>query len=526
LVAHTVSLAGVPASAAAGAASFLPSITGADVSIPSVDALLGTAGIPSRIPLRYDDTYLRAGFDAAHNAAQVFARLGNERLPDLDIASLPERAGGLLRPAMAVQGLSKLLGPVPDVENVLLGRLEPSSFIPDIKILGGYSLKALIAPVFAGLTPGDLGALADLDPKDLWRRLTETTVRIPMPALTTRRLMDAAGVPSALETRFVWKPDLNKTVPLPDGLKLSDAARLVVQTTIRAPLDGTPPSFESRGELANFAISFAGVVTVSLAALQFTARDGRKLELSASGVTLRFRGALAFVERIRQFIPPEGFSDPPSIAVTPNGITAGYSLGLPSIGVGVFSFENIALSANLELPFVDAPTRLRFALSERHDPFLVTVSLFGGGGFLAITVDTEEHVDVEGSLEFGGNFCLDLVVASGGVHVMAGIYFKLAGKIVELSGYLRVGGAVTVLGVITVTVEFYLALTYHHEDGPPPLHVVSGEATLTVGVEVLFLHQDVTLRVHREFANPVGDPTFEDLVSLEAWTTYCDAFAA
>ena len=46
-----------------------------------------------------------------------------------------------------------------------------------------------------------------------------------------------------------------------------------------------------------------------------------------------------------------------------------------------------------------------------------------------------------------------LVVASGGVHVMAGIYFKLAGKIVELSGYLRVGGAVTVLGVITVTVE-------------------------------------------------------------------------
>ena len=526
LVAHAVSLAGVPANAGAGAASFLPSLASADVSIPSVDALLGTAGTTTRVPLRYDDTYLRAGFDATRNAAQVFARLGEHTIPGLDIVSLPERAGGLLRPRMAVQGLSKVLGPVPDVDEVLRGRLEPSSFIPDIKILGGYSLKMLIAPVLAGLTPGDLGALADLEPEDLWERLTETTVGIPMPALTTRRLLDAAGATSAVETRFVWKPDLNRAVPLPDGLKLSDAARLVVQTTIRTPFDGTPPSFESRGELANFAISFAGVATVSLAALQFTARDGRKLELSATGVTLRFHGDLAFVERIRQFIPPEGFSDPPSIAVTPNGITAGYSLGLPSIGVGVFSFENVALSASLELPFIEAPTRLRFTLSERHDPFLVTVSMFGGGGFLAITLDTQGNVGVEGAVEFGGNFCLDLVVASGGVHVLAGIYFKLAGKIVELSGYLRVGGAVTVLGIITVTVEFYLALTYHHDDGPPPMSVVSGDATLTVGVEVLFLRQDVTLRVHREFANPVGDPTFEDLMSLDAWTSYCNAFAA
>ena len=121
------------------------------------------------------------------------------------------------------------------------------------------------------------------------------------------------------------------------------------------------------------------------------------------------------------------------------GITAGYSLGLPTIGVGVFSLENVGLSAALELPFVDGPTRLRFQLSERHDPFLVTVSLFGGGGFFGITVDTEGAVGVEAALEFGGNFCLDLVVASGGVHVMAGIYFKMAGPVVELSGYLRAG---------------------------------------------------------------------------------------
>ena len=516
---HTMTIGG----ANPGSGGPAPMLSSAEVSVSSVNALLGTAGVSARVPFKFHDSFLKAGFDAARNPVQVFADL-RSAASDLDITSLPERAGGLMRPDMAVQGLSKLLGPVPDIQNVALGKLIPDSFIPHVKILGGIALKSLIAPILSGLTPGDLGALADLDPAALWGKLQEESVRLPMPALTTRKI-GPIGAPTAVETRFVWKPQLDLDKVLPDGLELDPTARLVVLSTIRAPLDGSAPAFESTGVLANFSIRFADVVKVQLETLTFVARAGRKLELDAKGVKLTFEGSLAFVERIRDYIPPQGFSDPPSVVVTPTGITAGYSLGLPTIGVGVFSLENVALSAALELPFVDGPTRLRFQLSERHDPFLVTVSLFGGGGFLGITVEAGGAVGVEGALEFGGNFCLDLVVASGGVHVMAGIYFKMAGT-VELSGYLRVGGSVTVLGVITVSVEFYLALTYIHDSGPPELNKVAGDAVLTVGVDVLFLHQDVTLHVHREFANPAGDPTFEDLVSLDAWTTYCDAYAA
>lgn len=517
---HTMTIGGAKPSPGGRA----PMLSSAEVSVSSVNALLGTAGVSARVPFKFHQSFLDAGFDTARNPAQVFADLRSDA-PDLDITSLPERAGGLMRPDLVVQGLSKLLGPVPDVENVALGRLIPTSFIPDVRILGGISLKELLAEITSGLTPGDLGALADLDPSALWARLQDQTVTLPMPALTTRRI-GPIGAPTAVETRFVWKPRLDLDKVLPHGLELDPTARLAVLSTIRAPFDGSAPVLESKGVLADFTIHFADVVMVRLAALTFVARAGRKLELDATGVDITFEGKLAFVERISDFIPSEGFSDPPSVAVTPSGISAGYSLGLPTIGVGVFSLENVALSAGLELPFVDGPTTLRFALSERHDPFLVTVSLFGGGGFLAITVEAGGAVGVEGALEFGGNFCLDLVVASGGVHVMAGIYFKMAGTVVELSGYLRAGGAVTVLGLITVSVEFYLALTYTHDDGPPKLNKVAGEAVLTVGVDVLFLHQDVTLRVHREFASPAGDPTFEELVSPEAWTTYCDAFAA
>jgi hypothetical protein len=522
---HTMDFGGATQSVSSAA----PRPRSAEVSVSAVNALLGTAGAAARVPFTFHDAYLTAGFDAVHNPSQVFADLrktleDGAKVASIDIASLPERAGGLMRPELAVEGLSKLVGPVPDLQRVVEGVLDPRKFLPDVKILGLISLSEVVASITSGLTPGDLGALTDLDPPALWRKLQDQEVRLPMPALTSRKI-GPVDAPTAVETRFVWKPDLDLHKVLPGGLVLDRAARLVVLSTLHAPLDGSTPSFESTGVLANFAIHFADVVKVQLETLTFVARAGRKLELDAKGVKLTFEGGLAFVERIRDYIPPQGFSDPPSVAVTPTGITAGYSLGLPTIGVGVFSMENVALLAALELPFVDGPTRLRFQLSERHDPFLVTVSLFGGGGFLGITVEAGGAVGVEGALEFGGNFCLDLVVASGGVHVMAGIYFKMAGT-VELSGYLRVGGAVTVLGVITVSVEFYLALTYIHDSGRPPLNKVAGDAVLTVGVDVLFLHQDVTLHVHREFANPAGDPTFEDLVSLEAWTTYCDAYAA
>ena len=53
---------------------------------------------------------------------------------------------------------------------------------------------------------------------------------------------------------------------------------------------------------------------------------------------------------------------------------------------------------------------------------------------------------MEAAFEFGVTASIDLGVASGGVHIMAGIYFKLERKepgtdlAPTLSGYLRMGG--------------------------------------------------------------------------------------
>ena len=67
------------------------------------------------------------------------------------------------------------------------------------------------------------------------------------------------------------------------------------------------------------------------------------------------------------------------------------------------------------------------------------------GSALGVGADGVELV--EASLEFGGHVAIDLGVASGGVYIMAGIYFRGEQKTspqthvaVTLAGYLRAGG--------------------------------------------------------------------------------------
>jgi hypothetical protein len=83
-----------------------------------------------------------------------------------------------------------------------------------------------------------------------------------------------------------------------------------------------------------------------------------------------------------------------------------------------------------------------------------------------------------------------------------------------------------VIGVINVSLVFYLGLTYASKDVPPPPHAGTlwGQATLTVKIEILFFSTSVGVSLEREFAGT--DPTFRDLISPSAWSSYCHAYAS
>jgi hypothetical protein len=306
---------------------------------------------------------------------------------------------------------------------------------------------------------------------------------------------------------------------------VEDATMSVIVTIIK-PKNGAQPTIDVSGWMKSFEIKLIPQIETFLAVkfdkVSFESQAGKKLVFDAELFGVFFDGPLSFINALQQYIPQKGF-DPPGLEVTPQGVKASYDLGLPTIGFGVFTLANINLSASLNLPFNGDPVRLRFAFCERHRPFLLSVSIFGGGGFFAIGLGPDRIEIIEGSLEFGGSVSIDIGVASGAVYVMAGVYFKLEtvpqGEKLQLTGYLRCGGALEVLGLICISCEFYMGMNYQ----PSPKRLW-GEATLTVEVEVAFFSKSVELTVQREFASS-PPPTFEDVVpKLLDWTDYCEAF--
>jgi hypothetical protein len=497
-------------------ARFLPWVSGILASSPALEELTGSS---TPVALRLDEShYLKNGFDAS----QSFVSLVNP----ISYTMGAQKGGGLAAPASKVEALSRTLGPTAAPDALAMGKVDISAFA-GMKILGLLDIKDFLPawpdePELAFTTPPDAlpPSEGDLDRKE---------TRWNAPSLTTRRLLDENGNLTAVETRYLWKPQLTSERTLGVlTLQLSDAdllldARLTRRVSPSGP-DSNGSSMVVRGRLRDATLRFKDAIAVYFEELSFYAEEGRKMDVSARGVDLTFLGPLEFVNTLRKIMPSDGFSDPPFVNVNAQGISAGYTLGIPSVGVGIFSLQNIALGATLSVPFADKPASVRFAISERHKPFLVTVTIFGGGGFFALAVSASGLEQVEAAIEFGGNISLNLGVASGGVYVMAGIYFNLTKSSVELTGYLRCGGYLEVLGLISISIEFYLSFTYLKKDGPPQGSEVWGQATVNVCVKIAFFSKSVSLSVERHFAGSDGDPTFGDTHTEDQWKTYLQAF--
>jgi hypothetical protein len=484
---------------------FYPEIESAQVGIQSVQRLLGRE---AAVTVKYPDVYTQAGFGAA-NPGEVFL----ETLTDFALEfgesgnqAKSDALGALVTPALAIQGLSRIMGPVGDLAQVVGNRFDPAKFFKDAKILGGIPLASLL-DIVTSLAGSNVPKMLSWD------------------------------LPDRFEASFTWQTTINKTDPL--GLFVPGAGgkttRLDMRGVVSAPV-GNPAAttFEALATLDNFKVNLFGFIIIWFDMLRFQAKRGAKpdvtCELHQGTDTILFGGPLEFVNQLRELIPSNGFSDPPSLSVTPSGISASYSLTLPAVQVGIFALSNASLGAGFVLPFDARPLAVRFNFSERQSPFSLTVSLFGGGGFFAIGIGTEGVKEIEAALEFGAAVSLNLGVASGGVEVKAGIYFHWlqvdsSGGTVELTGYIRLHGELSILGIISVSLTFNLQLSYF-KDQPAGKSTVWGEATLTVEIEVLFFSAEVSVKCRREFAGSESDPTFIDFVPNETvWLQYCNAFA-
>jgi hypothetical protein len=470
---------------------FFPDMVRASTRIEAVRNLTGKDALS---PIVYDPAFR----NGTSNPVELFARLEGASKVAFEN---PRQAGGLVTPQLDVTALSRSKGAVGgQLTDLAAGKFDPKTFFDPAalpKILGILDIADLIDAVSGGAALAKMPQLATLDPRT---------------------------------TRFTWKTSL-----APPDEKVTDTHKVfgsngtseLSLTVTRKLASGTDPAESvSEGSISNFHILIPPakpVLKIPFTAITFRAVEGRKPDASVEMGAVEFLDVLAFINKLSTLLPPKGFQDPPSLEVTPEGIKAGYSLGLPTVGMGIFSMQNLALSAGFHLPLIasggpGSAASLHFAFSERHNPFIVTVSLFGGGGFAGIDLGLKGLNALEASIEFGAAVAMSIGVASGGVSVMAGIYIKLeAGENAILAGFVRVVGVLEVLGIVSISAQFYLELSYQQPK-------VAGTASLVVKVKVLFFSKKVELTVHREFQSS-PPPTFGEVMSESEWETYCDAFA-
>lgn len=543
--------------------AFYPVLAQALVKLPAADGLsrgsfVDQASVGAPVPgisLQYYAPYVQNGYTG--NPGSVYMALtdyvngGAAGGPALKFPG--DAVGGIGTPNIKAAGLSTTAGLVSgDLDTYAQnGAQDPTSYFPaslvgpdSPQLFGGLKLSDLIS---GGLAQPPLMQLPDivnsLDPNTLERTITYD-LEVPL---------------------LPWPPpasDGTGAVFLPQGYDANNTdvtATLNLHALVQISPQGAS-NFTVTGTITPFTVNILGssgglnFLQIPFNRAEFTSQSGKKPDIKVLIGQVTFEGALSFVNALEQFIEDLGGSGF-KINVTPTGITGGFNISLPDISIGMVDISGLAMSAAVDVPFLGQPATATFSFASKEKPFTVAVSMFGGSGYITLVLGLHEVQQVTAGINFGGNFELDLGVASGGIQLVAGIFYNYSdAQGVQLTGYVKLSGGVTVLGFLSVGVTLDLSLTY--QATPAGSSYVSGSATLTLSVGIFCFHVSFGFTITKQFSGsgspppaaspsirrsrdpnlvgpePLGPPatvvpaTFSDLMTPADWQQYCAVFSA
>ncbi|WP_309144027.1 hypothetical protein [Streptomyces sp. PKU-MA01144] len=516
----------------AGRAPFYPALDRLTATLPVVRELSGDDPGPGTFS--YHDaagsSYVLGGF-GAQNPGEVFLA-ATPGVDPVQVGFPADRSGGVVTAEFAIAGVSRSRGPVAgDAHDAARNLFDPRKMYPrsEARLAGGLELKDLLKP--QGATP---------NPEQAFE-------------LTARQEADADGRPVMTELRSKLTPELRAW---PSGVNLfvpADPKKcLTVDTRVTSRTDAPTEVVDRvvKGELKNFTINLWGTgatrfVTLDVARFRFVERKDAKTEVDCDIRTVSYHGALKFVDALSRYCtflgwepptgPPTGggssartasfrraagapaaaaaaADEHPSagqgdryVDVSPQGVALNRTFAVPEIQLGAFALTGLSVYAGVVIPFDGKPIRVRFAFSSRDKPFSVVLSFLGGGGFAAVELGLGGVEMLEFSFEVKASYSFAIgSVVSGAVEAKAGVYFSVESaengdQACELTAYLQFSGAVSVLGLVTLSLVAYLALSYY--DTPERL---VGEATVSVSVDLFFFSFSNSYTVRRELIKGSG----------------------
>ena len=441
-------------------------VTAAQACRDAVLAQPGTVAV-----MQFYDQYVKKGY--VDNPTQLWAQIISSYPVNFD----KERLAGLVLPDLQIRGLSRALGPVSSVTNDLgqlfKGNFDPTQFFRDLKLLGGIRLIDV------------------LEKFDFTKELTAVPGLKVTPVKDGDLLVGAKAEFKWTTTKFKRKTG-HLFQPAQEGTPESQRTRLSLEVV--GNITPGEAKLRSTVTLERFALEFANLLQVQFESISFEAdtHSGTKVHPKITGI--RLLGDLEFFQKLSERIGSLS-NLVPRLGFDAGKILAGFGVRYPEIQAGAFSLSNIGFSVDMHLSLRGEPVSASFAFAERERPFTVAAGLLGGGGFFSIEVEASPRFlrSLELALEFGGVFQFSIVVASGSLFAVGGIYAAYIGGRTVLSAYLRVGGHVDVLGIITISIQLVLSLTY--ADGK-----LSGAVQVNVDIEFLFFSVSTSFTVEKTFA--------------------------
>lgn len=510
---------------ASGEIRFYPRMLKSTVGLETVERLTGSSTGTS---IEISDLYKNSAFGGPNAQGMVFAKIRTPSSPTFPGAL----AGGLATPIPLFSGVGAKMGAIGgNLDQVGGGSFKPADYfssVLDTQLLGGITLKVLLDEV--------------LDLTDM-----PTFKQFPVP-----------DIPDQISIQYDWSTTLTTPVLIfvPDtgkGCQLKLHAD--VRQSTKVPPD--PPTFTVTAELTNFTLSMVKdvfeCVNLVFETLKFESVDGGSPDVTPKIIDVQFVGALSYLAELAKYVGALGGgssatalattghgdvhalttvvdSGPFKVDVDASGITAALNIGIPDLTIGVFSMMNMSFGAAFKLPFTGGPVTLDFNFCGRENPFTLTVMIYGGGGYVLLSFDAKGVVMLEISLEFGVGTSFSIgSLATGMVEVKGGMIIRWdrlpEGDKLSFTVFIRIHGALDILGLITISLTFYLELKYETIPKlPEPGDKLTGTATLTIEIKIVFFSIPVHLSVTKELAGK--DPRFGDMLPVQAdWDAYCEAFA-
>lgn len=466
---------------------------GFELALPAVRALLGPGSSAGQRPMRVAMSRELLRGQLPQIPFQVPFQADGKTVDAIvtDFARNTARGGGIMAPDLKLDGISRDHGPVS--VDALLAQLGGDGLDP-VKLLGnsatllGFNLAELLVAKELKDPPKILTSVDGDAPKVtmIWQDVKLTTT----------------------EGSFLTEDNSRLTLTVELGTAGQNVTCTVDKIGIALPAREDPPK----------------QLELRFDQIRFAQQGSRPPTLEVSGPHVTFFGYLKLLEDLQK--AADFGSGGPRIDASEDGIRASYDLPVPDVTTGGFQLTGLVFHAMIDVPFDGGRVTVGLGFASREDPFNVSVLALGGGGYVDVLLDKSGLRRLELSLEFGASMEVDFRVASGEVHVMGGIRMIKEGEAFSLAGFLRFGGSVEVLGLVSVSVELLVTLTYESEGNR-----MVGRGTLVLEVDLGLWSDSVELDTGPwviagdEDAVPVDEALLLEGGVPPGWLEFRSAFA-